>query len=74
MPRDKLGKIPLDMEQYKCLFGTCRIPNVGKDELKFTGDERRPGHILIIRNGHVIFPCLSKSLPYFFKFLNVGIT
>lgn len=51
---DMAGKSPLDMSQYKFLFGTTRIPKVGVDEIKYGCDYKEPlQHIVVIRNGHV---------------------
>ena len=30
-----MGKDPLDMNQYKKVFGTCRIPGVKRDGLSY---------------------------------------
>lgn len=54
LPQEKLGKAPLDMGQYKRLFGTTRIPSLGKDQLKFGGTvDPRSCHIAVMRNGHI---------------------
>ena len=50
------GKAPLDMSQYKFLFGTTRIPKLGADEIKYGCDYKETlKHIVVIRNGHVSF-------------------
>ncbi|XP_017127905.1 carnitine O-palmitoyltransferase 2, mitochondrial [Drosophila elegans] len=41
---------PLDMSQYSRLFGTSRIPRVGKDELVQSPNSK---HILVMRRGHM---------------------
>lgn len=45
-----MGKDPLDMNQYKKIFGTCRIPKEGTDELEYHPDST---HIVIMRNNNV---------------------
>ncbi|XP_068139865.1 LOW QUALITY PROTEIN: carnitine O-palmitoyltransferase 2, mitochondrial [Drosophila tropicalis] len=41
---------PLDMSQYHRLFGTSRIPRLGKDELVHAPESK---HILVMRRGHM---------------------
>lgn len=63
LPQDKLGRVPLDMRQYNYIFGTTRIPLLGKDALKY-GDKikPRPNHITVIRNGHIFqMPVLDSD-------------
>uniref|UniRef100_H2W9P4 Carn_acyltransf domain-containing protein n=1 Tax=Caenorhabditis japonica TaxID=281687 RepID=H2W9P4_CAEJA len=51
---DMAGKSPLDMAQYKFLFGTTRVPKIGVDEIKYGCDYKEPlQHIVVIRNGHL---------------------
>lgn len=45
-----MGKDPLDMNQYKKVFGTCRIPGVEKDSLEFHSDSK---HIVVVHNNNV---------------------
>ncbi|KAF7639873.1 Carn_acyltransf domain-containing protein [Meloidogyne graminicola] len=40
---------PLDMSQYKSLFGGCRIPKHGKDELSLKTDSK---HFVVARKGN----------------------
>ncbi|XP_008193031.2 carnitine O-acetyltransferase isoform X1 [Tribolium castaneum] len=49
MPVEKMGKDPLDMNQYKKIFGTCRIPGVKVDHLEYNPQSR---HIVIVRNNN----------------------
>lgn len=44
-----MGKDPLDMSQYKKIFGTCRIPGTKRDSLTFNNSN----HITVIHNNHV---------------------
>ncbi|XP_018569317.1 carnitine O-acetyltransferase isoform X2 [Anoplophora glabripennis] len=49
IPVDKMGKEPLDMNQYKQIFGTCRIPGQKLDGLEYNSDSR---HIVIVKNNN----------------------
>lgn len=40
----------LDMEQYKKIFGTCRIPHFKKDEIMYNKNSK---HIIVIHNNNV---------------------
>ena len=44
-----VNAFPLDMVQYKKLFGTTRLPNKERDELVTTSDS---SHVIIMRNSH----------------------
>lgn len=54
-----MGKEPLDMNQYKKIFGTCRIPGEKLDGLEYNSDSR---HIVIAKNNNVSFS--FSELPY----------
>lgn len=54
-----MGKNPLDMAQYKKIFGTCRIPWEKRDKLSFNNSK----HVTVIHNSHV-------RLSYFIKACN----
>lgn len=47
-----MGKDPLDMNQYKKIFGTCRVPSAGQDMLQFNPDSK---YIIVAHNNHVSF-------------------
>ncbi|CAN7941655.1 unnamed protein product, partial [Ixodes pacificus] len=48
---DVLGTTPLDMTQYKNIFGSCRVPLVGGDKLEFTSlNDEFSKNVLIINN------------------------
>ncbi|KAJ8960981.1 hypothetical protein NQ318_020285 [Aromia moschata] len=49
IPLDRMGRDPLDMNQYKKIFGTCRIPGEKRDSLEYNSDSR---HIVIARNNN----------------------
>ncbi|XP_039487171.1 carnitine O-palmitoyltransferase 2, mitochondrial [Drosophila santomea] len=52
---------PLDMSQYNRLFGTSRIPRIGKDELVHSPDAK---HILVMRRGHMYAVNVLDSSGY----------
>jgi hypothetical protein len=50
------GHVFFDMEQYKLLFGTTRIPKLKMDEIIYGKDQKEwAKHILVVRDGHVCF-------------------
>ncbi|XP_045469830.1 carnitine O-acetyltransferase-like [Harmonia axyridis] len=49
IPLDKMGKDLLDMNQYKKIYGTCRIPKPKRDEMQFNSDAK---HIIVVRNNN----------------------
>ncbi|KAG7311587.1 hypothetical protein JYU34_002635 [Plutella xylostella] len=49
IPVEMMGKSPLDMSQYKKIFGTCRIPGEKKDRLSFNDSK----HITVLHNNHI---------------------
>ncbi|XP_044750467.1 carnitine O-acetyltransferase-like [Coccinella septempunctata] len=70
LPLDKMGKDPLDMNQYKKIYGTCRIPRPIRDELQFNPNSK---HIIIARNNNffkmdVITP--ENGVPSFNQILS----
>ncbi|KAH8349937.1 hypothetical protein KR084_009842 [Drosophila pseudotakahashii] len=52
---------PLDMSQYNRLFGTSRIPRIGKDELVQSPDAK---HIVVMRRGHMYAVNVLDSSGY----------
>lgn len=52
IPTEKAGKFPLDMSQYKKIFGTCRIPAREVDQLSFNPRSR---HIVVVFKNGVSF-------------------
>uniref|UniRef100_A0A914XCN8 Choline/carnitine acyltransferase domain-containing protein n=1 Tax=Plectus sambesii TaxID=2011161 RepID=A0A914XCN8_9BILA len=53
IPLDKAGNVPFDMSQYAFLYGTTRIPQEGKDRLRYGFQEKSLArHIVIARHGH----------------------
>lgn len=49
IPVEMMGKNPLDMAQYKKIFGTCRIPHEKRDKLSFNNSK----HVTVIHNNHI---------------------
>ncbi|KAM3959049.1 carnitine O-Acetyl-Transferase isoform 2-T2 [Aphomia sociella] len=49
IPTEMMGKNPLDMLQYKKIFGTCRIPGDKRDKLSFNDSK----HVTVIHNNHI---------------------
>ena len=58
IPQEKVGNDPLDMSQYKKIFGTCRIPRPAKDELVFNNNSQ---HIIVMHNNNV---SLERLVPF----------
>ncbi|XP_063376290.1 carnitine O-acetyltransferase [Cydia fagiglandana] len=50
IPTEMMGKNPLDMQQYKKIFGTCRIPGLKRDSLSYNTTSK---HVTIIHNNHI---------------------
>lgn len=48
IPVEKMGKNELDMQQYKKVFGTCRIPGEPADSMQFHPESQ---HIIVVVNG-----------------------
>ncbi|XP_013181171.1 PREDICTED: carnitine O-acetyltransferase-like isoform X1 [Papilio xuthus] len=49
IPVEMMGKSPLDMSQYKKIFGTCRIPCEKRDKLSFNDTK----YFTVIHNNHI---------------------
>ncbi|KPJ15173.1 Carnitine O-acetyltransferase [Papilio machaon] len=49
IPVEMMGKSPLDMSQYKKIFGTCRIPGEKRDKLSFNDTK----YVTVIHNNHI---------------------
>lgn len=48
-----MGKEPLDMTQYKRVYGTCRIPAPKSDKMHFSDPSHPVRHIVVAHNNHV---------------------
>ncbi|KAL4704063.1 hypothetical protein ACJJTC_001985 [Scirpophaga incertulas] len=49
IPVEMMGQNPLDMSQYKKIFGTCRIPIEKRDKLSFNDTK----YVSVIHNNHI---------------------
>ncbi|XP_039661071.1 peroxisomal carnitine O-octanoyltransferase isoform X3 [Perca fluviatilis] len=53
----KAGKIPLDMDQFRMLFCTCKVPGVKKDTIrnyfKTESEGPCPSHLVVICRGRI---------------------
>lgn len=53
----KAGKIPLDMDQFRMLFCTCKVPGVKKDTIrnyfKTESEGPCPSHLLVMCRGRI---------------------
>lgn len=59
IPTEMMGKNPLDMSQYRKIFGTCRIPGEKRDKLSYNDSK----YVTVIHNNHVrIFFCFLISV------------
>lgn len=59
-----MGKDPLDMNQYRKIFGTCRIPGFETDGLQYNSDSK---HIVIVRNNNVSQSVIAfQTIQYVF--------
>jgi len=47
---ETIGKDPLDMSQYKKVFGTCRLPRTPRDELVYHPTSR---HIIVMHRNNI---------------------
>ncbi|XP_059616378.1 carnitine O-acetyltransferase [Phlebotomus argentipes] len=50
IPMEKFGKSELDMQQYRKIFGTCRIPGRDIDKIEFHPKSK---HIVVIHRGNI---------------------
>ncbi|XP_041649047.1 peroxisomal carnitine O-octanoyltransferase [Cheilinus undulatus] len=57
LPPQKAGKTPLDMDQFRMLFCTCKVPGVKKDTiLNYFKTEREgpcPSHLVVMCRGRI---------------------
>uniref|UniRef100_A0A646QE80 CarnOAT n=1 Tax=Hemiscolopendra marginata TaxID=943146 RepID=A0A646QE80_9MYRI len=53
VPLEMMGKKPLDMSQYRKIFGTCRLPGEKRDRMAyFSEDSNPPRHVVVVHNNH----------------------
>ncbi|XP_020033970.2 peroxisomal carnitine O-octanoyltransferase isoform X1 [Castor canadensis] len=83
VPVDKVGNIPLDMNQFRMLFSTCKIPGITRDSIinyfKTESEGHCPNHIAVLCRGRVFVfdvmhegclitpPELLRQLTYIYK-------
>nr|XP_057939643.1 peroxisomal carnitine O-octanoyltransferase isoform X2 [Doryrhamphus excisus] len=57
MAPQKAGKVPLDMDQFRMLFCTCKVPGVKKDALynyfKTEQEGKCPSHLVVMCRGRI---------------------
>lgn len=57
LPPQKAGKTPLDMDQFRMLFNTCKVPGVNKDTIhnyfKTVSEGPCPSHLVVICRGRI---------------------
>ncbi|CAN9514223.1 unnamed protein product [Ophioblennius macclurei] len=57
LPPQKAGKTPLDMDQFRMLFCTCKVPGVTKDTIhnyfKTESEGPCPSHVVVICRGRL---------------------
>lgn len=66
VPVDKVGTTPLDMNQFRMLFNTCKVPGITRDSLRnYFRTEREghsPSHIVVLCRGRVfVFDGMHKG-------------
>lgn len=52
IPIDMMGKEPLDMTQYKRIYGTCRIPAPTYDTMQYSDPSCPVKHIAVVHNNN----------------------
>ncbi|XP_055298484.1 carnitine O-acetyltransferase-like isoform X3 [Sitodiplosis mosellana] len=63
IPTEKAGKYPLDMSQYKKIFGTCRIPAPEVDHIEYNPKSK---HIVVaFKNGYYKVTVYEESSDKF---------
>ncbi|XP_061572808.1 peroxisomal carnitine O-octanoyltransferase [Cololabis saira] len=57
MPPQKHGKTPMDMDQFRMLFCTCKVPGVKKDTIrnyfKTRSEGPCPSHVVVLCRGRI---------------------
>ncbi|XP_063093230.1 peroxisomal carnitine O-octanoyltransferase isoform X3 [Cavia porcellus] len=66
MPVHKVGSTPLDMNQFRMLFSTCKVPGVNRDYImnyfKTESEGQSPSHIAVLCRGRVfVFEALHEG-------------
>ncbi|CAL9705763.1 unnamed protein product [Knipowitschia caucasica] len=57
LPPQKAGKTPLDMDQFRMLFNTCKVPGITKDSIhnyfKTESEGACPVHLVVLCRGRI---------------------
>ncbi|XP_012576548.1 PREDICTED: peroxisomal carnitine O-octanoyltransferase isoform X2 [Condylura cristata] len=66
LPVHKVGNTPLDMNQFRMLFSTCKVPGITRDSIKnyfrTESEGRSPSHIAILCRGRVfVFDAMHEG-------------
>ncbi|XP_027631651.1 peroxisomal carnitine O-octanoyltransferase isoform X2 [Tupaia chinensis] len=66
VPVDKAGNTPLDMNQFRMLFSTCKVPGITRDSVinyfRTESEGHSPSHIAVLCQGRVfIFDVLHEG-------------
>ncbi|MBZ3872666.1 Peroxisomal carnitine O-octanoyltransferase [Sciurus carolinensis] len=83
LPVHKVGNTPLDMNQFRMLFSTCKVPGINRDSLKnyfrTESEGHSPSHIAVLCRGRIFVfdvihegclitpPELLRQLTYIYK-------
>lgn len=61
IPIDMMGKEPLDMTQYKKIYGTCRIAAPQYDKMHFSDPSSPIKHIVVAHNNNFFKVCVYDN-------------
>lgn len=66
LPVDKAGNTPLDMNQFRMLFSTCKIPGISRDSImnyfRTESEGYSPSHIVVLCQGRVfVFDAIHEG-------------
>lgn len=66
LPVDKVGNTPLDMNQFRMLFSTCKIPGISRDSImnyfRTESEGYSPTHIVVLCRGRVfVFDAIHEG-------------
>lgn len=66
LPVDKVGNTPLDMNQFRMLFSTCKVPGISRDSImnyfRTESEGYSPSHIVVLCRGRVfVFDAIHEG-------------
>ncbi|KAM5236783.1 peroxisomal carnitine O-octanoyltransferase [Ctenodactylus gundi] len=66
MPVHKVGNTPLDMNQFRMLFSTCKVPGISRDSImnyfRTESEGRSPSHLAVLCRGRVfVFDAIHEG-------------